>query len=573
MPNAVRVGSSETQILIVDDVAPNRELLAHMVKNMGYDSIFASNGREAIEQYKAHQPDLILMDISMPEMDGVEATKLIKQYAADRFVPIVFVSAAVGLDAIRSAIDAGGDDFVQMPFPFELLEGKVIALLRNAELYTELVQLNALRAQEAELAEELLSNAVESGNVSLSQVQMHKQPAETFSGDVLLSAYRPNGELNVLLGDFTGHGLTAAVGALPLSETFRAMTAKGYEAEEIVAQINRKLCQLLPTSMFLAAAMLTLTAEGTVKIWNGGLPDVLVVSDGRIVQRVSSSHPPLGIIRHLNISHCEMFKVAPQDRILLLSDGVLEAVNEADEQFGEARLESAIESNAAGFDLIGAVLSSLQKFMHGQVQKDDISLIAVPGWLESMTPTRVYSEHPIASLADEEASLDSWSWQTELQGQSLLRISPVAQALSRLHETEGQRDEWQEVFTVITELYVNALDHGVLGLDSSMKRTPEGFADYFDERERRLQALESGRVAIYLQHTRLAGGGRLMIRVEDSGKGFDYAWWLEKAARASQEQFSGRGITLVQNICQYLAFSNGGTTAEAVLYYGDSLPG
>ncbi|MDF2182583.1 SpoIIE family protein phosphatase [Neptuniibacter sp. CAU 1671] len=569
MPQSVRASGKEVLILIADDVAPNRELLAHMVKNMGFESIMASNGHEAIEQFERFRPDLVLMDISMPVMNGIDATREIKQQADERFVPIVFVSAAVGPEAIRSAIEAGGDDFLQMPFPYELLEGKIIALLRISELYSEVAKLNALRSHEAELAEKLLSNAVESGNVPNSQVRMHKQPAETFSGDVLLSAYRPNGDLNVLLGDFTGHGLTAAVGALPLSETFRAMTAKGYEAEEIVAQINRKLGQLLPTGKFLATAMLTLTAEGTVKIWNGGLPDVLIVSKGKVVHRIASSHPPLGILKKLNDTHFQLFKVEPEDRILMLSDGVLEAVNAQDEQYSEARLIDVIEQCPKGFDLISAILSSLQNFMHGQVQRDDISLITVPGWLENNTLEQVKPAYAFEVDSEEEGILDTWTWHIELQGQSLHRTSPVAQALSRLQESEGPRPEWQQVFTVITELYVNALDHGVLGLSSNMKRTPEGFARYFDEREKRLQSLDSGKVSLSLQHTRMPGGGRLVIRVEDSGKGFDYDWWLKNLNQSAERQFSGRGISLVKNICEYLTFSHNGSVVEAVMYFGD----
>jgi len=67
----------------------------------------------------------------------------------------------------------------------------------------------------------------------------------------------------------------------------------------------------------------------------------------------------------------------------------------------------------------------------------------------------------------------------------------------------------------------------------------------------------------------MPGGGRLVIKVEDSGKGFDYDWWLKNLNQAPERQFSGRGIALVKSICEYLTFSNNGATVEAVMYYGD----
>nr|WP_315982346.1 response regulator [Aliamphritea spongicola] len=267
-------------VLIADDMTLNQRLLEKMVVNMGLVAEFASDGFEAVEKYLALKPSLILMDVNMPGMGGIEAARQIKHLAADNFIPIIFVSGAEGQDIIRNAIDAGGDDFIQRPFPFELLEGKIVALRRISELYQQVTELNQIRQSEVEVAEQLFSGAIESSNVGLETIRMHKQPATTFSGDVQLTAYRPNGDLNILLGDFTGHGLTSTLGALPLAETFRAMTAKGYAAEEVIAQINAKLYRLLPTGLFLAVAVVTLEVDGTARIWNGGLPDVMVFSQG-----------------------------------------------------------------------------------------------------------------------------------------------------------------------------------------------------------------------------------------------------------------------------------------------------
>jgi hypothetical protein len=408
--------------------------------------------------------------------------------------------------------------------------------------------------------------------VALDQIRIHKQAAETFSGDVQLSAFRPNGEVNVLLGDFTGHGLTSTVGALPLSETFRAMTAKGYDAEEVIVQINRKLNRLLPTGMFLATALLTLSQDGSARIWNGGLPDVMIVSDGEVKARIVSNHPPLGIFKNISDLHFEHVQLKPEDHILMLSDGVLEAENAEGEMFGEERLIDTLAQHPDQPDkhLVDLILSGLYQFVGSHPQKDDISLIDVPGRVISEEFTQqklVQPQEKSDKQILEPTELDIWNWSVELQGKSLARINPVAQALSRLQESEGGGEHWHNVFSILTELYVNALDHGVLGLESSMKSTPEGFAEYFAEREKRLDQLVSGTVSLYMQHTRMLNGGRLRIEVEDSGEGFDYVSWCRKKNNNETNLFSGRGIALVRELCDSVRYDNNGAKVEVIYTY------
>ena len=573
MTAAEKLQTNLNLVLIVDDMALNQRLLEKMVINMGLIAEFASNGFEAVEKYLTHRPALILMDVNMPEMGGIEAARQIKHLAAENFIPIIFVSGAEGQDIIRNAIDAGGDDFIQRPFPFELLEGKVVALRRISELYQQVAELNQIRQDEVEVAEQLFSGAIESANVGLDTIRMHKQPAATFSGDVQLTAYRPNGDLNILLGDFTGHGLTSTLGALPLAETFRAMTAKGYAAEEIIAQINAKLFRLLPTGLFLAVAVVTLEVDGTARIWNGGLPDVMVFSHGELVQRVSSSHPPLGILPQLNELNFEISNIQPEDHILMISDGVLEAENSEGDMFGEARMFAAITDPQYRnkYSLVDSVLISLQHFVRDFPQRDDISLIDIPG-ISVQSERSFTATSQLETSSEESDELDIWDWGLELQGRSLARIDPVAQALSRLHESEGEGDHWHTVFSILTELYVNALDHGVLKLESSLKNSPEGFARYFSEREQRLETLSWGSVSLHVQHARLAAGGRVFIRIEDSGEGFDYQPWLsqENTYNIGIGALSGRGIELVSGLCESVEYSNNGATVEVVYVYSNT---
>ena len=173
-------------------------------------------------------------------------------------------------------------------------------------------------------------------------------PLAITNGDLILVAQTPAGGQHVLLGDYTGHGLSAAIGAIPATETFHAMTRKGLGLREIVSEMNRKLHATLPTGQYLAACMLEWNPRlGIVRAWNGGLPDVIIVSgQGRGLARIPSRNIPLGIMGDGEVKHAlDVRQIDHGDRIYLYSDGLIEARNKDGVMFGEERLEKVMSAN------------------------------------------------------------------------------------------------------------------------------------------------------------------------------------------------------------------------------------
>ena len=132
-------------------------------------------------------------------------------------------------------------DPIVPPTLHAVLRLKITALRRAQQLQDRVAGLHAQQLQDEQFAEQLFSRAVHVGNYRSPAIDTRLRPATRFSGDVCLSARAPSGEIYILLGDFTGHGLGAAIGALPASEVFRAMTAKGFAPEQILRAIDRKL--------------------------------------------------------------------------------------------------------------------------------------------------------------------------------------------------------------------------------------------------------------------------------------------------------------------------------------------
>ena len=117
------------RILLVEDNALNRDMLSRRLIRRGYTVDFAGNGAEALSQAAAHRPDLVLMDLGLPVMDGWEATRRMKADPDLRTVPVVALSAHAMAGDRQRAMDAGADDYDTKPVDLERLLAKVEALL------------------------------------------------------------------------------------------------------------------------------------------------------------------------------------------------------------------------------------------------------------------------------------------------------------------------------------------------------------------------------------------------------------------------------------------------------------
>ena len=113
------------RILAVDDQEDNRRILRDLLTNVGYEVIEATSGEEAVTQAVAHMPDLILMDIQLPGIDGYEATRRIKAQPALRRIPLIVVTSYALSGDETKALDAGADAYVSKPFSPRALLAKV----------------------------------------------------------------------------------------------------------------------------------------------------------------------------------------------------------------------------------------------------------------------------------------------------------------------------------------------------------------------------------------------------------------------------------------------------------------
>ncbi len=571
------VETAHIDILIVDDDSTNRFVLQTMLQKAGHNVYAAADGFEAVELYKSERPDLVLMDVMMPGMDGFEATKKIKEEIVDDYVPVIFLTALSDEQALAKCIDSGGDDFLSKPYKKDLLNAKLQAHIRLKHLYgtakrqrNELYEHNERVHSEQVLAQQIYKGMVHAGCLDNSNIQFMMSSMALFNGDVLFGAITPSGCLHIMLGDFTGHGLSAAIGAVPLSNVFYTMTSKGFGISDIVSEMNKKLKDLLPVGMFCAACVYELDPVGnTLRIWNGGIPCAYICNseNTEIKYNVKSSHIPLGILSSEKFDATEdVINLATGDYIYLCTDGITEARNPEGEMFGEERVKKILSAGQKQGPGFASLRQSLKDYCQNNEQEDDMTFIEVRvDPVEIKVPAKLNATDTGISEGknQEHPSLEcDWDMSITMDISVLKKVDPIPLLNQLVVDLSCKDENKQEIFLVLSELISNAIDHGILQLDSKVKLGEDGFVKYYSDRKHKFDEIKNGWVHIDMKHISLEKEQKLIVHIKDSGNGFDFT---EKGEELTiNRNPSGRGIPLVEQLCESIEHLGCGNEVVAI---------
>lgn len=157
-------------ILIVDDVEANRLILEDIIGGMGCEPVLAESGKQALALIEKCRPQLVLTDISMPEMTGYELCKILKSKENTKQIPVVFISAFDHPEDIVEGLSLGGEDYITKPFVPEVIEARVGVYLRLNEARQELVEMN--RRLQVSVSEQLAQMEQEKRNVLYAMAHM-----------------------------------------------------------------------------------------------------------------------------------------------------------------------------------------------------------------------------------------------------------------------------------------------------------------------------------------------------------------------------------------------------------------
>ena len=420
-----------------------------------------------------------------------QTSQEIRQAFPDHHIAIIFLTVLDDHDSFERCL-ALGDDFVLKPVERSVLLAKVQAHFRIVRMHNEVItqrdELSQFHEQvryDYAMAESIFSNLKEEMSSQVKHIfgiDYISTPSTIFNGDLIVVANRPHGGVYVMIADATGHGLPAAISAIPATRAFFSMALKGMSLGEIATELNEVLGRFLPSGMMLAASIFEVRANGfEVSMWGGGLPDGYILSEeGKIVRRLVSKHMPLGVLSNSEFeTDLIHLKLEPNQKIIAYTDGLTEALNEKGELFGQDRLEAALQR---GDSAIPKLYESVRQFSH-RTTDDDLSIL-------SMTfPISTNQEVTSTSNADPIGHITTQST-LRFSSEVIKSVSLMTDVRRYLMGLINDGTHLDLVCSVLAELLSNAIDHGLLNLDSSIKEQPDGFFLFYQLREDKLAELD-----------------------------------------------------------------------------------
>jgi len=381
----------KADILIVDDTPANLHLLSKMLSEHGYRVRPVPDGSLALTAAQAEAPDLILLDIRMPDMDGYQVCERLKGDAKTRDIPIIFISA---LDATQDKVKAftlGGVDYVTKPFQCEEVLARVethLALRRLSkqlqEANEQLQKANRKMARELALAGEVQASFLphELPDIPGWQLAVMLQPSRETCGDFYDVNLLPNRRLGFVIADVVDKGAGAAL-FMALTWTLIRTYAAEYpsQPELVLSAVNRRILEDTNAHQFVTVFYGTLDpATGTLGYCNAGhcRPYLLSAGAGGGVQTLCTSGMVLGVTEDATWEH-KMVQFAPGDSLVLYTDGVTEAQNARGAFFGEDRLLGCVQTSLgrSACEIQNAVMADVFEFVGDAPQSDDIAIMVV----------------------------------------------------------------------------------------------------------------------------------------------------------------------------------------------------
>ena len=364
------------KILVAEDDKTSMLILRTVCTKWGYDVISAEDGAVAWKLMQEHDaPQLMVIDWEMPHMNGVELCQRIRQECTDNPPYIILLTARNETQDIVEGLEKGANDYIVKPFNTDELQVRISAGKRVLQLQNELHKINNVLNIERAILENIILSINAKAPFENAFLRTIQAPVEKTSGDILLAATCPDGRQHVLLGDFTGHGLTAALGGPIASDTFYKMTSKGLTMAEIGHEINRHMCSKMPTGLFLAAILFEVNVQrDSVNIWNCGMEDVLFFKNDTFTENIKSTRPALGIIKD-NLDNMLTLDLQASDKLYAYSDGIIETTNSSNEMFGQERLVNCISDMLSLNKNIQYIENEADLFRGSKVKLDDLTLV------------------------------------------------------------------------------------------------------------------------------------------------------------------------------------------------------
>jgi sigma-B regulation protein RsbU (phosphoserine phosphatase) len=382
------------KILVVDDEFDILELMELNLTADGFEVITASSGREALAKAKQQAPDLILLDLMMPQMDGYEVMNRLKADKMLAKIPVIMLTALSQVDDKIEGLSAGADDYITKPFDLKEITARIKVVLkrtRTAKYVNPLIRAMGDKFTEAKV--EQLAHHLKAA----AEIQRQLLPQETpqFEGIDIAGVLRssmmvagdfydfiplPEEQLGLTICDIRGKGLPAAMLMVMVRTILRLVCREETSPDKVLKRINDILALDTDPGLFATMVYGVLDAKSLTFTYSnaGHCYPIKVNSHQKEVRLLGTGGMVLGIFDSA-LFETETVTLNKNDVLVFYTDGITETENAAAELYGEERLTEIIQrnTNLSANEILEQIENSLAEFSDTNQRSDDLTIVVV----------------------------------------------------------------------------------------------------------------------------------------------------------------------------------------------------
>lgn len=383
------------RILIVDDEPYNVDYLEQELSDSGYELSSAVNGKEALEKIRSQAPDLVLLDIMMPVMDGFAVLEQVKADPATRGIPIIVISANSDLPSVTKGIQKGAEDYLPKPFEPTILHARISSSLERKRLRDrEQLYLQSLE-KELNIARDIQKEflPLEMPEAPGWEIAAYFKAAKFVAGDYYDAFTLPDGNLVFVVGDVCGKGVGAAMFMTLFRSLIRATSSDSLfdndandgtlthaaRIGQAISITNRYVATTHEQALVFSTVFIGIVdvSGGTLTYINAGNEAPYLIRADGAFEELRPTGPVIGFNPHSRFAAKETH-LEPGDCLLTFTDGIPDSKNPQDKFFGHERLRELLKQrDVACADLVNRISGALDDFIAAADQFDDITILAV----------------------------------------------------------------------------------------------------------------------------------------------------------------------------------------------------
>jgi len=388
-----------SRILIADDTPVNLKILSSILTAQGYTPLPATNGQETLDVARRELPDLILLDIMMPGMDGYAVCAELKSDPALAEIPVIFLSALQQTADKVKGLELGAVDYVAKPFDRAEVLARINTQLRLRQLTRSLLQANAeLQERQGRLEEDLRAAAdiqralLPREGLSLPGVSLAWRfaPCDTVGGDLFGALVLDERSLGFYILDVSGHGVPSAMLTVSAAQSLAqgggivcrrepgSLLARAVSPTEVLSALDREYPFERFERYFTISYLVLEVAAGTLRYSSAAHPAPLLVRPDGTLRELSEGGPILGAGLGPAAFEEGQRQLQAGERVFLYTDGIPEFEGPGGQPFGRDPFRRVLQETAS-LSLEAAcerVMTTLREFGGARVPNDDVSLLA-----------------------------------------------------------------------------------------------------------------------------------------------------------------------------------------------------